>query len=179
MKMKMKQKKFQSPSLTIMKPNLNSMFSIFNRIFGIYLYGIILINLIIIFYKYYNQDFLLSISWNVGLIEQNSAYLLSLKTYLYRFLIISNYILIFHVVYSAFKIFIRTEKIYQLISSSTNIINKLNLFILLLCFFWASISILAIVLIKYILAYGILYSTILIFLIILLLKFIIWYNLKK
>jgi hypothetical protein len=128
-------KNYQSPSLTIMKPNLNSIFSIFNRIFGLILFIIILFILFLFFYlNIININFLETYGWYNKYIYLFFGFL-NIKLIVYFFISIFFIICVsYHLIYSSFKIFTKSEKIYQIISSHINIINKLYLYLLKIIF---------------------------------------------
>lgn len=135
-------KNYQSPSLTIMKPNLNSIFSIFNRILGLILFLMILIYVFVYFYLYVseinNENWIYS-NLSFSYIDYSNFvfFIISLGSYVFNieickliFYITFIIFVSYHVIYSSFKIFTKSEKIYQIISSNINIINKLYLYLL-------------------------------------------------
>ena len=130
-----------SPSLSIMKPNLNSMCSIFNRIFGVSLF--FLINIILIYVIYINLwDEIVFDYVDFKNIFINNIIFASFafsKNFIndfiiYNIILLFISILIYHIIYSSFKIYTKSEKIYQIISSDVNVINKLYKYILKLIF---------------------------------------------
>lgn len=157
--------KFQSPSLTIFKPNLNSMLSIYNRIVGIILFFIILVFLCVYFYIFQcaldnyhasslqylivsDSDHLHRMDYDVAYhFENYSPYNFTelfegnIFSKLFKFVVLNNFIQIatiiflsfiisYHIIYSSFKIYTKSNKIFQIISSNINIVNDLYLDIL-------------------------------------------------
>src|SRR3990167_9747182 len=120
------------------------MFSIYNRILGIILFFVVLIFLCMYFniFKCTIKNIYLVSYYNTFLYSDNILIkFINLISLVFIIVIIS-----YHVVYSSFKIYTKSSKIFQIISSKIYILNDLYLdilkLVLLLAFYFIKIIIL-------------------------------------
>lgn len=109
--------KIIGPSLSILKPETTAIYSILNRIIGIFLLIIIFIIFLPIVLTYFNF----------------------FSFFYYNILIICMFFFLFHIIYSRLKLTLYYNKIYLFINNNISIINNLLyiylIFILVLIFF--------------------------------------------